>query len=187
MTESEAQNILGIPPGATPEEAEELIGELVFKIRHEALMHAGIPLWLQARISRVHAISEAAVILGFAEHTEGHNTDVELDDTAGPANFLRSTEKVFSRIRLRVSQSHSAQGLSQALILWHQALLRYADLFAAVMQPWLCESVPAARQQHVLDSALAIQLIIAEPDAPILREMLSSEWGRVRLWRNAYS
>ncbi|MFO0361728.1 MAG: hypothetical protein ACK500_07860 [Flavobacteriales bacterium] len=187
MTESEALNILGIPAGTTTEEVEELIGELVFKIRHEALMHAGVPLWLQARINRLNAISEAAAILGFSENAEVGSTDAELDDTAGPAHFLRSAEKVFSRIRLRVSQSDSPRDLSQALIIWHQALLKYAELFTAVMQPWLTESFPAARQQHVLDSALAIQLINAEPDAPILREMLSSEWGRVRLWRNTHS
>jgi hypothetical protein len=187
MTESEAQNILGIPPGAATEDVEELIGELVFKIRHEALMHAGIPLWLQARINRLNAIAEASAILGFSGLSEENSANVEFDDTAGPANFLRSADLVFSRIRLRVSQSDSPRDLSQALTVWHQALLSYADLFEVVMRPWLSDPFPAARQQHSLDSALAIRLITSEPNAPMLREILSGEWGRVRLWRTAHS
>jgi hypothetical protein len=187
MTESEALNILGIPPETAPEEVEELIGELVFKIRHEALMHAGVPLWLQSRINRLNAISDAAVVLGFSESPGELNADVEFDETAGPLNFLRSAEAVFSRIKLRVSQSDSPNELSQSLSMWHQALLKYADLFTEVLKPWLDDSFPPARQQHPLDSARAIGLITEEPDNPILREILSSEWGRVRLWHTAHS
>jgi hypothetical protein len=187
MTESEALNILGIPAGIAPEEVEELIGELVFKIRHEALMHAGVPLWLQSRINRLNAVYEAAEILGFSGHVHQNSTDVVFDDTNGPVNFLRSAEAVFSKIRLYVSQSDSPLGLSRALNVWSRALLKYADLYAEVMNPWIDESFPPSRQQHPLDSALAIRLIISDQDAPALREILSIEWGRIRQWRQVHS